>query len=310
MPGRLPGDGTAAIAVASGKGGTGKTTVAVNLAVAAARAGASTVLVDADVEEPDDHLFLGIPRPSHSDVEVRFAQVREEACRTCGSCRDVCRFGALRMLGGRPVVFPELCRGCGACEVACPSGAMGHAVRRVGEVVSGEVEPLLVRAEEAGSLDLVSGMLDPGEVRAPQVVHAASALAEGRHRCLRIVDASPGVSCATVAALEGVDLLLLVTEPTAFGLHDLALAREMGARLEIPMAVVVNRARPDSEDVGAFCEKNGLPLLSEIPFDSRAAAIHACGYLLLDRHPLGQEWFDTLCERLGELLVLSERVPR
>ncbi|MDZ4655395.1 MAG: ATP-binding protein [Coriobacteriia bacterium] len=266
---------TFTVAVASGKGGTGKTLVATNLAAALARDGRDVVLVDCDVEAPNDHLFFEM-EARHRAVMVPLAEIDQEACTACGACRDACAYGAIRILGGHTLVFPELCHGCGACVMACPIGAMGETQRRVGEVSWGPVQGVAT----ADRLTLVSGALDVGDVKAPDVIRAARAFAASH--AFAVLDAPPGVSCAAVAAVRGADLLLLVTEPTPFGLHDLELAARLGHELKVPMAVVLNRVGTGSVDVEAWCTREGIPLVAHIPFMREVAERYADAHLVAD----------------------------
>ncbi len=266
---------TFTVAVASGKGGTGKTLVAANLAVALARGGRDVVLVDCDVEAPNDHLFFQVEAQPRA-VMVPLAQVDEDECTACGACRDACAYGAIRILGGRTLVFPELCHGCGACTLACPISAMGETSRRVGEVSSGRA----VGVADFGELTLVSGSLDVGDVKAPDVIRAARSAA-GTHE-IAVLDAPPGVSCAAVASVNDADLLLLVTEPTPFGLHDLELAVRLGQELGVPSAVILNRAGSGTVDIEAWCAGEGVPVLARIPFMREIAECYADARLVAD----------------------------
>jgi len=266
------------VAVASGKGGTGKTLVAVNLAVALARGGRDVVLADCDAEAPNDHLFFEAD-VRRSDVMVPLAQVDADACTACGACREACAYGAIRILGGNVIVFPELCHGCGACVTACPVGAMSEVGRRVGEVAGGPVTSI----KGSGSLTLVTGTLDIGDVKAPDVIRAARSQTAGHD--VVVLDAPPGVSCAAVASTRGADLLVLVTEPTPFGMHDLELAVRLGRELKIPMAVVINRAGTGSVDVEAWCEREGIPVVARIPFMREVAESYAAARLVADDVP-------------------------
>lgn len=279
------------VAVASGKGGTGKTLVATNLSVAAARAGSPVALVDCDADAPNDALFLAPIAPQVTPAEVPLPIVDTDACVLCGACRDVCVYGAIRILGGRVLVFPELCHGCGACVRVCTPRAITEERRRVGEVEWGAIERGV--AGPAG-LAVVTGRLDVGEVKTPTLVRAARARGRVLNRAVTVLDAPPGVACAAVAAIRDADLLVLVTEPTPFGLHDLELAVQLGREMALPMGVVINRHLEGADAVERYCVGESLPVLARIPFDRRVAAIYAEGGLVIDAHPEGARWFGDL----------------
>lgn len=291
------------IAIASGKGGTGKTLVATNLAVAIARTGTPTALVDCDVEAPNDALFL---RPAATEihaVSVPIATVNPEACTACGDCRDVCAYGALRVLGKSVVVFAELCHGCGRCIDACPTGAMSEVSHQVGEVESGAVPRAFA---DPGGIQLVTGRLDIGDVKAPNVIKAARRRAEVYSRCVTIFDAPPGVACSAVAAVHGAGMLVLVTEPTAFGLHDLDLTVRLGSDLGIPMGVVINRDGAGSADLDRYLAHHEIPILARIPFDRAVAEVYADGGLVLDAHPDAPGWFAEIWDGIARLTLEEE----
>ncbi len=263
------------LAVASGKGGTGKTMVATSLAYIAASAGTRVTLADCDVEAPNAHLFL---RPDEArmhvaDVEVSIAAVEPKSCIACGACRDACAFGAIRVLGDTAIVFDELCHGCGLCADICPTRAITEVSVRVGETRSAPVAGL-------ERLSLVSGELDIGQVKSPTVIRAVRSLAQKSAAPLTLLDAPPGVACSAVAATRGAHALLLVTEPTPFGVHDLELSFRLGRELGLPMGVVINRAGNGAESVAQeLCAHWEIPVVARIPFDRRIAAAYARGEL-------------------------------
>lgn len=271
------------VAVASGKGGTGKTFIATDLAFALADDGVRATLVDCDVDAPNDRVFFALAEEARRRVETPVASVDASACEACGRCSAICAFGAVRVLGRMAVVFDELCRGCGLCARVCPTGAIGEELREVGDVRSGTVE-------DRRGLGLVSGVLDVGQVKAPPVIEAAVSEGLRSGADIMVLDASPGVACSVVAALHHADALLLVTEPTPFGLHDLELALELGSKMGLPMAVVANRVTTDASAVEALAARWETPVIAEIPFSRKIAEIHAEGGLAAARYPGSSAW--------------------
>jgi MinD superfamily P-loop ATPase len=253
------------IAVASGKGGTGKTTVAVGLAIVTGRA----QLLDCDVEEPNAHLFLHPRLTERSPVTILVPEVDTERCTRCGRCSEVCQFHAIAVMAKQVLVFPELCHGCGACALTCPEEAIREVPREVGAVESGK----------AGKIGFVHGRLNVGEPMATPVIRAVKAHLDTKR--LTIIDAAPGTACPVVEAVRGSDFCLLVTEPTPFGLSDLRLAVEVMQKMAIPCGVVINRSGEGDEAMEAFCATKSLALLGRIPFDRRIAEAYARG-----QHPV------------------------
>jgi len=289
------------IAVASGKGGTGKTLVATNLAVMMAGAGLHVALVDCDVEAPNDHLFLLAEKTVVAESVVPVPLLDEQSCSLCGLCRDACRYGAIRLLGGSIHVFPELCHGCGQCVRECPDGALREEYRRVGEVARGSVRE---------GLELVTGRLDIGEVKSPRVIEHARRVASDIASDVILVDAPPGVACAAVASTNGADALLLVTEPTVFGLHDLRLAVELGRGLGAPMGIVINRSEGAAGSTERYCATEGLAIVARIPFERRIAELYSEGRLVLDAHPQARQWFTDIRHGIERLASTGDVVER
>ena len=270
------------LAVASGKGGTGKTTVSVNLARTLGRA---VHLLDCDVEEPNAHLFLKGRMTHEKIVAIAVPQVNEALCDGCGECGKFCRYHAIVSFGTAPLIFPELCHGCGGCAKVCPQQAIGEVDKRIG----------VVETLQAGEITLTQGRLDVGVAMAPPLIRAVK-------ECLRddqpaILDAPPGTSCPVIATLREVDYVLLVTEPTPFGLHDLKLAVEMVRELGLPFGVVVNRMGSGDHRTHDFCRDAGIPILLEIPDDRRIAEAYSRGELLVDALPEYRGLFQGLLDQ-------------
>ncbi|KAF5087696.1 nucleotide-binding protein [Methanoculleus horonobensis] len=280
------------IAIASGKGGTGKSTVAANLACTLSRS-REVALVDCDVEEPNLHLFFPAPAVD-VPVTTTVPEIDPARCTLCGECGKFCRFGALSVLKDRVLVFPNLCHSCGGCSVVCPQGAVREVPRTIGRVACSCPVPRLT---------LVSGVLNEGEVMAPAVIRAAKMLAQGHP--LILYDASPGIACPVIETLEGSDACILVTESTPFGLHDLRLAAEVVERIGIPAGVVINRSDGQDEETLAFCREHGLPVIMTIPFSREIAGIQNRGGLICRDLPGWEERFADLFEAAVKIAGVS-----
>jgi MinD superfamily P-loop ATPase len=271
------------VAVASGKGGTGKTTVAVHLA---RMLRGEVELLDCDVEAPNDHLFLRPTRESVEPVGILVPKVDVELCTACGQCSEICQYNALAVLRDRVIVFPELCHGCGGCALACPERAISEVSRPIGVVESGG----------ADGVRLIQGRLNVGEALAPPLIRAVRARARGDG--LVLIDSPPGTSCSMIAAVRAADLSLLVTEPTPFGLNDLKLAVEALRTLGIPSMVVVNRAGTGDRRVHEYCADQDLEIALEIPDDRRIAEAYARGEDLTVAVPGTKMLFEELADRI------------
>lgn len=258
------------IAVASGKGGTGKTTVATNLAKSI---GEGVQLIDCDVEEPNSHLFLNPNLEKSEEVYVPRPRVNLDKCTFCGECAKICRFSAIVVIKKHVLVFPELCHGCGGCSKVCPEEAISEVPKSIGILEQGESHPV----------GFIHGRLEVGEAMSPPLIKAARALANVNN--LVIIDSPPGTSCPVIAAVKGSDFCILVTEPTPFGLNDLELAVEVVRELGIPSGVVINRSDIGDLAVKEFCERRSIPILMEIPEDRQIAEAYSRGVMIIDAIP-------------------------
>ncbi len=282
------------LAIASGKGGTGKTTVSVNLARVF---GPGVRLLDCDVEEPNDHLFLmGTPLGEEA-VTIPVPQVDESLCDGCGECGRFCEYHAIVSFGATALVFPEMCHGCGGCAKVCPKKAIRERGQRIG----------LVETMESGNVTLIQGRLDVGVAMSPPLIRAVKARL--RKEVPAILDAPPGTSCPVIATLRGADLVVLVTEPTPFGLHDLRLAVDMVRELRIPFGLVVNRVGIGDDRVHVFCGNEGIPILLEIPDDRRIAEAYSRGELIVEALPEYRAHFQRLREAVRERGEARGRAP-
>ncbi len=275
------------IAVASGKGGTGKTTVATNLAVVAADGGRRIELLDCDVEAPNCHIFLQPKIHEARSVHVPVPDIDEETCTACGECAEICEFNAIACLNGRVLTFPELCHGCGGCWLICPAEAVSQATREVGVIQRGTTN----------GFALVQGRLRVGEAMSPPLIRQVKAsVSDGAE--LVIIDSPPGTSCPAIASVQRSDYVCMVTEPTPFGLNDLVLAVEMVRELGLPMGVVINRADVGDRQVHEYCQQEGLKILAEIPDDRRVAEAYARGEVSGRAIPSYRAVFESLLARI------------
>jgi len=273
------------IAVASGKGGTGKTTVATSLALSLAEgtpedaASSPPTFLDCDVEAPNAHLFLAPIFKRRQDVAIQVPRVDAAKCTACGKCAEVCQYHAIAVLGKKTLVFSQLCHGCGSCTLVCPASAISEEPHVIGVLEAGMA---------AGGIRFGRGVLDVGEPMATPAIRQLKQWAipaSGPDGSVVILDAPPGTSCPVVETVRGADYLLLVTEPTPFGLHDLRLAAEVAVELGIPAGVVINRDGIGDASVDAFCASAGLPILLRIPFERAIAEGIAQGRTLIEIRP-------------------------
>lgn len=258
------------LAIASGKGGTGKTTLAVALAQACL---GPVYLLDCDVEEPNSHLFLSPNFTRKKTVTVAVPQIDEQRCTHCGQCADFCQFNAIVALPKQTMIFTELCHSCGGCVPICPTNALSETDKAIGTIERGRRD----------QITLIKGTLDIGQAMSPPVIRAVKKQIKPNY--LTIIDCPPGTSCPMITAVRDADFVLLVTEPTPFGLHDLTLAVETLRQLKLPFGVVLNRCDIGDQGVVNYCRQEPIPIMLQIPDAREVAVAYSQGKGLLDALP-------------------------
>lgn len=274
---------TMIISIASGKGGTGKTTVATNLALSV---GSAVQLLDCDVEEPNAHLFM---HPNFDQTETVTAPVPEvdmNKCTLCGKCGEICQFKAIVVVGETVLPFEELCHSCGGCMAVCPEKAITEKGRELGVIQKGH----------CNGIEFIHGKLRVGEAMSPPLIKEVLSYTDPAR--LTIVDAPPGTSCPVIESMKPADFVLLVTEPTPFGLYDLKLAVGAVRILNIPCGLVINRSDLGDTKVREYADRENLPILMEIPFDRQIAEAYSRGDMIVEVMPEWKERFLGLYEKI------------
>jgi MinD superfamily P-loop ATPase len=274
------------VAVASGKGGTGKTSVAVNMAFSIE----NVQLLDCDVEEPNAHLFCKIKLTETEPVYTLTPVINHELCNYCGKCSSACQYNAVFVTSAKSLVFPDLCHSCGACEITCPKKAITWEKHKIGEVKTGTND----------DFELVYGELQVGKPLAVPIIKAVKK--KINHNKTAIIDSPPGTSCTFVEAVKGSDFCILVTEPTPFGLHDLSIAVQVLRTLKIPFGVVINRAGLGDTKVYDYCKQENISVLLEIPYQRHIAEFYSQGIPFSLEMTEWKNKFQQLEEKITEAL--------
>jgi len=275
------------IAIASGKGGTGKTTIATNLACSIARMGETVQYLDCDVEEPNGHIFLKPDIEEAQDVTIGVPEVDAEECNGCGKCGQLCQYSAIICIKDSVLTFEELCHSCGGCMAICPESAIREKQRKIGIAEFGR----------SNGVYFGHGKLNIGVVQTPALIKHVKRKA--MDDAVVIIDAPPGTSCPVIEAVKGSDLVLLVTEPTPFGLNDLELAVEMVRELRLPFAVVINRCDIGDDGVASYCRQQDIEIVLEIPNDRLVAEAYSQGIKIVDALPGYEEKFVQLYRKIN-----------
>jgi MinD superfamily P-loop ATPase len=284
------------ISVASGKGGTGKTTISTNLAMSLSGNGQQVQYLDCDAEEPNGHIFLKPNIDITEDVTVGVPEVDLKKCNGCDKCGQLCQYSAIVSMKGTVLVFENLCHSCGGCMAICPTGAIIEKQRKIGIAEFGK----------SNGVNFGHGKLDIGAIQTPALIkHIRKKI---KKNFINIIDAPPGTSCPVIAAVKDSDFVLLVTEPTPFGLNDLALAVGMIRQLKIPFAVVINRSDIGDDSVIQYCRRENIEVLLQIPNDRRIAESYSRGVMMTEAIPDYEQKFLKLYADIENLKGNDERV--
>jgi len=270
------------IAIASGKGGTGKTTISTNLATVISRHNLQVQYLDCDAEEPNGHIFLKPEIESSADITVGVPEVDLEKCTGCGKCGQLCQYSAIVCLKDKPLVFEELCHSCGGCMAICPENAITERQRKIGVGQFGR----------SGKLHFGHGMLDIGAIQTPALIRSVKQKAIDKG--VVVLDVPPGTSCPVIEAIKGSDFVLLVTEPTPFGLNDLELAVGMVRELNLPFAVAINRSDIGDDAVVKYCRNEGIEVMLTIPNDRQIAQAYSRGTMIVEALPEYKDKFENV----------------
>ncbi len=270
------------IAVASGKGGTGKTTVATNLALSLE----SAQLLDCDVEEPNANIFLKVKIDSQENITVDTPCIDEKKCDFCGKCTDFCMYHALAVVSEKVLVFQELCHSCGGCTLVCPRDAISWKKRVIGTIDHGTCD----------TIDFYQGVLNIGEVLAVPLLRALKKKIDATKHV--ILDAPPGTGCPVIETIKGSDYCLLVTEPTLFGFHDLKLMVAVVRHIGIPFGVILNRDGVGNHLVEQYCKKENIPIILKIPQSDAIAHLYSQGITFVEKIHEWRSTFNTLFQKI------------
>lgn len=273
------------IAVLSGKGGAGKTFVAVNLAAAVEKA----VYIDCDVEEPNGRIFLKPEISGEESVNISLPRFDDRLCDGCRLCVENCRFHALVLVNGKPMLFPEVCHSCGLCGLVCPRGAVSEKEKPVGALELGK----------SGNVSVITGRMNIGEASGVPLIKAALRYA-GAADGLTLIDCPPGSACPVMECVRNADYCLLVAEPTAFGAHNFEMVYELACLFKKPCGAVFNKVDTAYQPLENFCRDRGIPVLCRIPYSEALARSGARGELAAENEGKTAEIFKSLLSRIRE----------
>ncbi len=257
------------IAIASGKGGTGKTTISVALSEYITKKGYNVVLADCDVEEPNTALFLDLGNKKTETVSVDIPVLNSIQCIGCSACEEICKFSSIAMVNNLPLIFPDLCHSCGGCVLVCPTGALYYEKVPIG----------IFEQAKKGSLHYLGGLLNLGKIQTATIISYVKDKAKKIKSDFVIFDSPPGTSCPFVETVNGCDHLILVTEPTPFGLNDLKLSVEAARAMNLDFSVLINKndEKEKTNIIEKFCKTEGIHIIATIPYEKKIAFAYSTG---------------------------------
>ena len=299
------------LAVASGKGGTGKSFVSLHIASVL---GGAVCLLDCDVEAPNTSLFLVPEDVGVENVTVPTVRIDADRCTGCGECVEVCAYSALARVGESAIVFPGLCHGCGGCVNVCPEAAITEVDRKIGEMNGSRNVTTRTAEHQPGTGEAppgnvigcwAEGRLTLGEPLGPPLIRRVrkygGELADAAGAETVVIDCPPGTSCPMVNAVRGADYCILVTEDTPFGLNDLELSVEVLRNLSIPCGIVINKYFDGAAGIEDFAEKVSVPVLLRVPYDEEIASCYSRGLLVPEDSPLRRKFKTLVTSILGSI---------
>jgi len=281
------------IAIASGKGGTGKSTIATNLSYLLSKKFENICLLDCDVEEPNCHIFMKPEFNYEEKIYVPIPKINTEKCIACGKCAEVCQYNALAFVKDKVLIFEELCHGCGSCSLICPTGAIDEAGREVGVIESGTAQ----------GFKFMHGKSRISEAMSPPLIKAVKDYGDKQNCEIQLLDCPPGTSCPVISAVEGVDFAVMVTEPTPFGLYDLRLAVDVMRKMELNFGIVINRSCENDILIENYAKEENIEIITKVPDERKIAECYSQGELIIKKFPEYEECFKPLIEKVNEIIT-------
>lgn len=274
------------IAVLSGKGGTGKTTISGNLFYSVP----NSSIIDTDVEEPNQHIFLKPSIEKEMPIYTEFPVVDQEKCILCGKCEELCKYSAIIVGRKKVVIFDKSCHDCGGCKIVCKPRAITYEKREIGKIYKGKAYGKIVEY----------GKLNVGELSGVKIINKLKEISDNEETLF--IDCPPGTSCSTVAAVEDSNFAIIVVEPTPFGVSDMKMVVSMLRDMNKKFAVVINKAGLGDDEVYDYCEAEGLSIIGEIPFDREVAELYAKGEMAAEKLPKYKLEFEKIFDRLRRMI--------